>query len=127
MMPTREVPRDEWPLFFDIFSRQHEGWLVTIEVRGQPSLQSRKPQVDARDLALEVITADLSDKEDGIAVSVGDQDRLTYIIQEPVRVNLDQTEEGADAALHIESAEGAITTVRFRAAVLPETLDGILL
>ena len=34
-MPTREIPRDEWNAFFEMFSKQHEGWLVTVEVLGR--------------------------------------------------------------------------------------------
>ena len=30
----REIPRDEWAGFLDSFSRQHEGWLVRLEVPG---------------------------------------------------------------------------------------------
>ncbi|CAN5438101.1 hypothetical protein BH20ACI3_BH20ACI3_19140 [soil metagenome] len=33
-MPTQEIPRDEWKTFLDTFSRQHEGWLATLEVLG---------------------------------------------------------------------------------------------
>jgi len=32
-MPRREIPRDDWVAFFDNFSRQHYGWLSTVEVR----------------------------------------------------------------------------------------------
>ena len=31
----REVPRGEWAEFPDGFSRQHESWLVTVEVFGE--------------------------------------------------------------------------------------------
>ncbi|TMG94562.1 MAG: hypothetical protein E6H73_07205, partial [Betaproteobacteria bacterium] len=31
-MPTQDIPRTEWPAFLDTFSRQHQGWLTTVEV-----------------------------------------------------------------------------------------------
>ena len=31
-MPTEEIPRTEWNNFFDGLSRQHKGWLATLEV-----------------------------------------------------------------------------------------------
>jgi len=31
-MPTKEIPREEWNNFFDVFSRQHKDWLATLEV-----------------------------------------------------------------------------------------------
>ncbi len=33
-MTTQEIPRDERKIFFDTFSRRHEGWLATLEVLG---------------------------------------------------------------------------------------------
>ena len=29
---TTEIPRERWVSFFDDFSKQHEGWIVTVEV-----------------------------------------------------------------------------------------------
>src|SRR5919109_66985 len=34
-MPTREVPRHTWADYFDRFSRQYRGWLVSLEVIGR--------------------------------------------------------------------------------------------
>ena len=31
-MTTNEIAREEWETFLDGFSRQHEGWTVTVEV-----------------------------------------------------------------------------------------------
>ena len=31
-MSTQEIPRNQWNTFFDSFSRQHEGWLATLEL-----------------------------------------------------------------------------------------------
>ena len=33
-MRTREVTRNEWTSFFDVFSKQHEGWIASLEVLG---------------------------------------------------------------------------------------------
>ena len=37
---TRDIPRDQWREELDSFSRQHEGWIVRVEVTG-PDGQSR--------------------------------------------------------------------------------------
>ena len=34
-MKTKETPKNEWPEFFDSFSRKHEGWLVNVEILGR--------------------------------------------------------------------------------------------
>ena len=50
----REIPKDEWPKFFDVFSRQHEGWLVTLEIFGNEI----GAQIQERELVLGGIVAD---------------------------------------------------------------------
>lgn len=124
-MATREIPREEWIEFFDGFSRQHEGWLVTVEVLSS----ELGAQVEARELRLEGITADLKgDGEDTISIMVGEtpDDHVTHTITAPSHVRLEQTQEGANEALQIESASGAMTLLRFRSAVLPEMVDGVV-
>jgi hypothetical protein len=41
-------------------------------------------------------------------------------------IYLERTDDGADVALRIDSADGSATILRFRAAVLPEAVDGIV-
>ncbi|HYE64766.1 MAG TPA: DUF5335 family protein [Pyrinomonadaceae bacterium] len=124
-MPTREIPRDEWITFFDGFSRQHEGWLVTVEVLGQEI----GAQIEARELPLEGVTADLGKEgEDTISIILGasPEEHVTHIINAPTHVRLEQTAEGANATLQIESA-GEATLIRFRSTMLPEMVDGAVL
>jgi hypothetical protein len=121
----REIPHDEWIEFLDSFSRQHEGWLVTVELFGADI----GAQVEARELPLEGVTADLTGGgEDTISIALGKsaEEHVTHIITAPERVRLEQTTEGANAALQIESAGGVTTLLRFRSAVLPEMVDGIV-
>jgi hypothetical protein len=123
---NREIPREAWSAFFDSFSRQHEGWLITLEVLA-PEIGA---QVESREQPLAGITADLRDKgEDVISILVGrgSDDHVGHLIHAPSRVWLKETEAGAHEALHIESTRGATTLLRFRSAVLPESVDGVLL
>lgn len=46
-METREIPHDEWRSFFDVFSRQHEGWLATLEILVR-RLERRKKLINYR-------------------------------------------------------------------------------
>ena len=120
----REIPRAEWVGFLDGFSRQHEGWLVTVEVFGAEI----GAQVEAEEIMLEGITADLKDGESVISImlSKGATTHITHNITQPTHVRLEQTESGADMALQIESGDRATTLVRFRSAMLPEMVDGIV-
>jgi hypothetical protein len=124
-MKTREISRSEWPEFFDSFSRKHEGWLVTLEI-----LSSQiGAQLEERELALEGIVAEWDEvKGDEIAIMLGAKpdDHITHNISRPTQVSLEQTDEGADVALAIKSADGVMALMRFRSALLPEMVDGVV-
>ena len=125
-MPTQEIPRGEWPTFLDRFSRQHEGWLATLEVLAIDI----GAQQQARDLPFEGITTTSRDSTpETIAISLGKtpEDHVTHTISEPTRVWLDQTPAGANAALEIESADKVKTLLRFRSALPADMVDGVVL
>jgi hypothetical protein len=124
-MPTQEIPRDEWNNFLDVFSRQHEGWLATLEVFG-PEIGA---QEEAHELPLEGISiASGINGTDAIAIDLGKtpEDHVTHTITEPEHVWLEQTSGGANAALEIESENETKTLLRFRSALLPEMVDGVV-
>jgi hypothetical protein len=119
-MPTREIPRGEWGAFLDAFSRQHRGWLVSIDVLGIDI----GAQPEARDVPLEGTTFD--HESDLIVITAGrDAARVTHSVRDPLNVRLRQAEDGADEALQIESTAGERTIVRFRATARPEMVDGL--
>ena len=121
----REIPREEWAEFLEGFSRQHEGWLVTVEVLGEEV----GAQVEAEEKPLDGVTAALQlGGEDSISITVGrtPAERVTHNIAAPTHVRIEQAENGADMALQIESSGGATTLVRLRSAMLPEMLDGVV-
>ncbi|PYS86640.1 MAG: hypothetical protein DMF70_01920, partial [Acidobacteria bacterium] len=115
-MPTQEIPRQDWNNFFDGFSRQHEGWLATLEIFA--------PDVG---LPLEGISiASGGNGADAIAISLGKtpEDHVTHIITKPEHVWLEQTSGGANAALEIESENQNKALLRFRSSLPPEMVDG---
>jgi hypothetical protein len=121
----REIPREEWAEFLDSFSRQHEGWLVTVEVLGSEI----GAQVEAEEKPLEGITAELKDGGEGsISITIGltPAEHVTHNIKAPTHLRIEQAKNGADLALQIESEGGATTLVRLRSAMLPEMVDGIV-
>lgn len=124
-MQTRQIPRSEWPAFLDTFSRQHEGWLVKLEIMN-PEIGA---QVEEKGLVLEGLT-DEWDEVSGntIMIMAGNtpDDHVTHSINKATEVSLEQTDEGADAALSIKSADGTTALLSFRSAVLPETVDALV-
>ena len=123
-MPTQEIPRDEWTTFLDTFSRQHEGWLSTLEILGTDIGAQR----EVLNLPLEGISASRESVPETIAISLGNdvKDHVTHTISGPTRVWLDQTSAGANAALEIESADEVKTLLRFRSALPAEMVDGVV-
>lgn len=99
-MPTQEIERNDWIEFFNSFSRRHRGWLVTIEVL-EPDLGD---QVEARELPLEGIAAELNDYADDELEIIAGKSPNAHISHTVTRerVWLKQTEEGADETLEIE-------------------------
>lgn len=124
-MQTRQIPKTEWPSFLDRFSRQYEGWLVNLEVFS-PEIGA---QVEETGLALEGLTDEWDEvKGNTITIMAGNtpDDHITHSITNPTEVNLEQTDEGADVALSIKSTDGTTALLSFRAAVLPETVDALV-
>jgi hypothetical protein len=123
-MKTKEIAKNEWPKFFDAFSRQHEGGLVNLEIFGSEI----GAQVEERQLTLEGIT-DETNGTDGntimIMIGAKPDDHITHSIARPTQVNLEQTDEGADAALAIKGEDGTTALLRFRSAMRPEMVDAI--
>lgn len=124
-MKTKSIPRSEWPKFFDSFSRKHEGWLATLEIFATDI----GAQVEERELAFEGIV-NQSEEALGnqiiIMMGAKPDDHITHTIARPTDVSLEQTDEGADVALAIKSEAGALVLLRFRSAMLPEMVDGVV-
>ena len=122
-MTTQVIPREEWKEFLDSFSGRHDRWLVSLEVDNT----LEREQLEAHQMALEGITADLKDGESTISISVGmtPHERLTHAVHDPVQVEVERTREGAEKELRIEGREGT-TVVRLRSPVMPETIDGLM-
>lgn len=123
-MKTQEIPKTEWPEFFDSFTRKHQGWLVNLEIFGTEI----GAQVEERQLALEGITAESDGMErNTIIITMGAKpnDHITHSISQPTGVSIEQTDEGADMALAIKGEDGTTALLRFRSAVMPEMVDAI--
>lgn len=118
-----EVESKEWTSFLDGFSRQHEGWLASIEV-ATPG--GRLIEVVNR--PLRGVSMDHADGRQRAYVEVGDtpDHSLTHVIESPRRIIFKRSETGAHEGLEIESTGGSTTMVHFRSAMLPEMIDDIV-
>ena len=116
-MQTKEIPREQWTSFLDGFSRRHENWSISVDILS-PDLG---PQTEIRQIALRGISADEKDGENSIAIMTGKEagTGTTHVVQQPNRIWIEQTEEGEERSIEIESNTGIKTLVRFRRTVGP--------
>jgi hypothetical protein len=115
-MRTRLVPRAEWFNFFGAFTRQHARWVTTLWLLG-PHIGA---QVEARDLPLEGIVADPLATSISIYLGGMPGKNVEHPVAAPISVWLETTDEGVEAALGINSADGTTTLLELRSNVPPE-------
>jgi hypothetical protein len=109
-MFTQEIPRDQWTPFFDGFSTQHEGWIVSVEIIGYDigdQEQARRP--------LAGVTAEVNGRVARIEISVGNllDGHVMHMIEAPERVWFKLPEISGDEAIEIECEDGRKTLVTF--------------
>jgi hypothetical protein len=123
-MHTVEVPRKDWGQALDEFSAVHEGWLVSLDLLA-PTLGAQR---QIRDMPLRGITADTDSHGTAITIAAArsDGEHITHIIHSPTHIRIERTDDNADVALQIESAEGIAAILRLKTVALPETVDGVL-
>lgn len=121
-MRTREVPLGDWPRFFDEFSRRYRGWLVSVDILG-----ALGAQVEAHERALKGVVVEERNGRPVIEILTGSgpDETLAHTVAGPTRVQVEETHEGAEAAVQIESRDEGRTLIRFRAPALPEAVDGL--
>jgi hypothetical protein len=122
-MRTIDVPRQDWTRTLDRFSAVHDGWLVSLEVIG-PALGAQ-PQI--RDLPLRGVTAEAATRDPVITIAAASPngDEITHVVHAPQRVQIEQTNEGADVALQIQSGDGTSSILRFKTIALADSVDGM--
>jgi hypothetical protein len=120
-MNTRDIPQYAWRETLDSFSRQHDGWVVSITTRPRHG----DAVVTAREVPLEGVSVATPDSSD-IAISVGSSTgHLTHEVHDVRSVKVELTEQQAERALIVQDGEGTTTTVAFRTAMPPEEVDGL--
>jgi hypothetical protein len=113
-MDGQEIPRRDWARFLESFGRRHRSWLATVEEWPREAPERTR----AVDQPLESLGA-----EDGaIAIHLGGGEVLR--VDAPRALRVEVTERGEELGLDLETSRG-VTRLRFRAAALPEELDGL--
>jgi len=119
-MPTRDVPRDQWPDFLEGFSRRHRAWLTTVDqsadvIRGG-SAEAPLGAVTATHQGRDVSAIEIAFTGDG---------HIPLRVEHPRILRVSQAGDGAETGLEIVDNDGVSTRVGFRATARPELLDGM--
>ena len=120
-MHAQEIPRQEWVRFCNDYSRQHEGWLATVHVKGG----SVGDHVEARSMPLRGVSyEEKGTAKDSFAIFLdrGAQGDETHTISHPTRLRL-ELDGDVDRGLEIEAHDGTTTIIRFQNPSKPETVD----
>jgi hypothetical protein len=120
---SREIPQGEWAQFFETFSGQHENWIVKVETFNRDNAELLASET----LRLKSISVDQTDPAQKMIVIIGEGEttELSHLIRKPSRVLITETETGAEEGVEINS-ENVLVVIRFRCAILPELVDGIV-
>jgi Family of unknown function (DUF5335) len=119
-MQTRDIPREQWIRFFDDFSKNHEGWIVTMEVLGADI----GDQEEVNNLPLVGISADLKARENRVEIIVGGRPDVdvTRFIERPKHIWVKEPGLPGDEAMEIESEDGIKTILNFH-RIRPEETE----
>ena len=113
-MQTHTIPEDDWIGFADRFSREHDGWLATVQV-----LDGSGVLLVAKDLPLQGISFDTKGSRPcSIEVSVGEtpSDHVRHVVDLPLHFR-EADEPDGSIDLQIEAADGPQTLIHLRAGV----------
>ena len=117
-MRSRTISDNEWRSFFRDFSRIHDGALINISVAA--------PGERSHDEVMNQSLRGISEDRRDVFVHTGNgagRSHLARRVRNVDSILVQQTDDGADAAVDISSIDGTHTTVRFRSPALPELLD----
>jgi hypothetical protein len=110
-MSTKRIPSESWTSFFESFTRQHHGWLVTVDT-GADRVAEQQP--------LDSIRAAGGD----IEIRAGDSH---YRVAKPAIVTVTYAPNDDTAVDHLEiESGGERVTLRFRSVINPELVDGVM-
>ena len=116
-METVEIPLPRWAESLDRFTLTHEGRLISVDVMSQEF--GAQPEI--RDLPLLGVTSETHERGPLIAIAAArsPSQHVTHFVREPTHLWIERTNEGADTALEIESADQTKTIVRLMHDVQP--------
>jgi len=121
-MSVVTIPPEEWKDFLEAFTERHYRWLVRMEIHDLQTGENVGSQYSPLH-NIELDTEDANNPRINVTVC-SDQKLIKHILFRPSRLTLEFAAGGAEESLNIQSLNTS-TTIRFRAVVLPEIVDGV--
>jgi hypothetical protein len=112
------IPAVEWQSFLERFGLRHRAWLTTVH-----GVERGRPVTRAASVLLESIALERRDLQPVVRLTF--TNRISLCAPWPQAVRVQRTDDGAEWALEVETADGAFIRLAFRAAALPEQVDGV--
>lgn len=128
----RLIEPDIWDSFCVDFSHEHQGWLVTVGVLSTSLLEADASALEAAhplsgEIPLHGVELEGTGDQATLVVSAGEPPQhLVHRIDRPERMFMLETGSGQHGGLRIDGADGMSTLLRFRVAVHPEVVDGVM-
>ena len=124
MTKSSEIAKKLWPGFCDDYSRQHQGWLVSLETH-DPLNSPAHLQAMAGELAFQGVVLQDHGPAPELLVTLGRGEEIfTHRIVQPTRIITLETDAGLHEGLLIQDDNGGQLRIRFRVPASPEALDG---
>jgi hypothetical protein len=114
-----EIPNEEWERFLESFSNQHQGWLASVV-----KIADQQASMQAIACRLLRITSEPSQIRLSMECEGGKPQQ--DLVRNPERLIFKRDEQGAHQGLDLVASDGSMTSLRFRSAARPETLDGVV-
>ena len=121
-MSNVAIPSREWKAFLESFAERHRGWLVRLEIHDIETDENVGSRFQ-RLYQIELDTEDVNNPRINVTLDM-DHKLFKHVLFRPSQVTLSVSADGADESLNIQSLNTS-TTIRFRAAVLPDVVDGV--
>jgi len=119
IMTQEDINRSEWMAFCESFGREHQDWLVNVEVQHDNGAL----EIVGHDAILENIAVSGSTDEPGkvlISFTKTEDEKRVYEVLNPDAMRLTKNDRGADDSLVIESDNGDTTTICLHNPELPD-------
>ncbi len=104
-MKSHPVDMRDWPAFAGQFSRSHDGWIASMELRegGEPL------RVEVEESPFRGATIEKRDGRDTLILTFGyePEEHFAHIIHDPIAVVTSEADDGSEASLIVESSNGS--------------------